>query len=66
MSWQLQTMKLAKKKEILMKSNFVFTVGLIFILGHAALAQDMKRVPEPEYLGVFLFLDSTTAVVVDL
>jgi hypothetical protein len=39
---------------------------LLLILGHAVLGQDVKKVQEPEYLGIFFLLDSSTGNLIPL
>lgn len=49
-----------------MKLNLASTACLLLIFCHAAFGQEVKKVQEPEYLGVFFLLDSSTGNLVPL
>jgi len=57
---------LGKKEMQNMTLNLASTTCLLLIFCHAALGQEVKKVQEPEYLGVFFLLDSSTGNLVPL
>jgi hypothetical protein len=60
-------MSATQEKEIAtMRFGLASTTCLLLILCHAVLGQEAKKLQEPEYLGVFFFLDSTTGALVPL
>jgi hypothetical protein len=56
----------SEKEIVTMKTRLASAICLLLILCHAVFGQEVRRVQEPEYLGIFFLLDSSTGNLVPL